>query len=215
MYNNSIDVTVDLETLATSPNSAILQIAAVAWNRSSTVNPLIEEPLPFSVAIDLRSCIYDGFDIDVETAHWWSNLPAAVKDVVLGQSEIYPLKDSLVELLAWFDEIKNYTGAQDIILWAQGTDFDIPIFRNAMKKYNLDFPVKHTNLRDSRSLIREVFPPIAFCKSGKVVSDDVSQEDVVKFLCPDVKVDGCKHDALYDATITTLAVWSILRSISI
>ena len=55
---------IDLETLGTKPNSAILSIGAVYFDKDG----LGEE---FYANVDLQDSIDSGFDIDASTVYWW------------------------------------------------------------------------------------------------------------------------------------------------
>ena len=60
---NHIDITFDMETCATTANAAVMQVAAVAWNRAAKENPFfwceIHTLATFNEHIDLRSCVVD------------------------------------------------------------------------------------------------------------------------------------------------------------
>lgn len=59
-------VMIDLETMGTSTNSAIMSIGAVVFDiKSGNIGN------KFEVHIDLNSSIKAGFDIDADTIYWW------------------------------------------------------------------------------------------------------------------------------------------------
>ena len=94
MNMNHIDITFDMETCATTANAAVMQVAAVAWNRSAKENPFfwceIHTLATFNEHIDLRSCVVDGFDFDQATIKWWANQTDKAKKAV--KEEKTPIK---------------------------------------------------------------------------------------------------------------------------
>lgn len=213
MDKNILDITVDLETLSKSPSAAIIQIAAVAWRRSATDHPVIADIVPFVASVDLRSCIAEGFDVDMDTVRWWCSQSREAKEAVLGDSPAYPINDVLTGFADWVNEALAVATAYSVCLWSQGSDFDIPVLRNAFARFKIPFPVPYFNIRDCRTLVSEVLPSIAF-RRGKSFSK-ASPEVALKILAPDISVPGCKHDPLHDATLSTLASWAVLRDLNV
>ena len=75
-----LDITIDLETCSLSSHAAIMQIAAVAWDRLSKDRSQMffgkvskpEETEHFVRNIDLNSQFVEGlWDFDQKTADWW------------------------------------------------------------------------------------------------------------------------------------------------
>ena len=102
---NHIDITFDMETCATTANAAVMQVAAVAWNRSAKENPfeIFDRNDPdgamcgFNEHIDLRTCVVDGFDFDQATVKWWANqTDKAKKAVTDGLAE--PVEEVFIRL---------------------------------------------------------------------------------------------------------------------
>jgi exodeoxyribonuclease VIII len=62
---------IDLETLATSPNAAVLTIGAVKFDpfNIETDNPTCEK---LYIKVDLDSCDALGLDVSEDTLEWWS-----------------------------------------------------------------------------------------------------------------------------------------------
>lgn len=194
-----LDITVDLESLSLSTNAAILQIAAVAWNRKAASNPFFADMLPFVGHVDIRSCVKDRFDICPNTVKWWGDQADAVKDSVL-TPPAYPLKDVLESLAEWMQDAQKSTGAKTALLWAQGSDFDIANLRNAFARYQMPFPVSHHCFRDARTFILEM---------GCFVFETQDMEDVYKKLLP-LPGDEMTHDAVHDAKRTSWNVWQLM-----
>lgn len=207
-----LDITIDLESLSLSTNAAILQIAAVAWNREADTNPYIDTP-PFVGFVDIRSCVFDKFDFEPRTIRWWGDQNDDVKKAVLTPAA-HPLKEVLENLDRWIAEIKTEMKANTVCLWAQGSDFDIANLRNAFARYEMPFPIHHNYFRDARTFILEIgayttryFDPAECIAHVDVIYKNIQQsmED-----CPDDK-----HTALYDARQTTWNVWQMFKRLGL
>lgn len=133
----------DLETLGKGAKSAILQIA---WSRfdpwAAPGATLIE---PNSLVIDIRDSMDLGMHVDPATLAWWGDPRRGVAwAAILGQHRV-SVNDALGALAA--------TLPPDAIVWAQGTDFDIPILEEACRLTGRRTPWHFAAVRDSRTVI--------------------------------------------------------------
>ena len=97
-----LDITLDLETASLSSHAAIMQIAAVAWNRFAEyadhmflTKPDIafakqaEDTEHFCVRVDLNSQFVEGlWDFSQSTSEWWGRQSNAAKQFVAGHADI-------------------------------------------------------------------------------------------------------------------------------
>lgn len=229
-----LDITVDLETLALTPNAAILQIAAVAWQRDAADTPFflthwkdedgsehskMAEHYIFDNKIDLRSCVALNMDFDQKTVAFWSTQKPEVKHAVLYSEDcVYVLSEALNSFMAWASELASEFDKEgcSICLWSQGSDFDIAILRNACHKCGLtdqfDKVFPHTSFRDARTFIleigRTVTAPHFYPLSDNTVVPD---KDIYQAL-PPFEGENLTHDALYDCQKTTWQVWNLTYS---
>jgi len=129
---------IDLEGLATGPDTTILTIAAQAFD-------------PFGdgwydqhyyARVDLDS--QPNRRIEQGTLEWWATQPAAAKDEAFGENNRVPLDQALDELgrLIWHSKR----------IWAQGPTYDMTILEHAYKSYNKPIPWKYFAVRDSRTV---------------------------------------------------------------
>ncbi len=204
-----LDVTIDLETLSLSPNAAIVQIAAIPWNRFAPLSPFINE-VNFEGYVDVRSCIRDGFSVDTDTVKWWNRQDGEIKDVVFGNTP-NELKDILEAFSRWLEDLKETTKVKTVSLWAQGTDFDIAILRNAFARYKLSFPVDHSFIRDARTFIIENGAYILM--RDEPMGGIRCAEQVYSRLPELQNIKKQTHNAVYDAQRTTWQVWHILKQL--
>ena len=148
-----INIAVDIETLSKRSTAAIIGIAARAFDPNGGC--VEGEERGFHVAIDATSCAMFGMDFDPGTVEWWSKKPEEVKKQFDNTEKI---KSALSQLSIFIEDIKLANDADEVIIWCQGTDFDIPILRNAFVCVNNDreektLPWKYSNVRDSRTFI--------------------------------------------------------------
>lgn len=218
-----IDITLDFETLSLSAKAAPLQLSAIAWKRSDNVHPYECEsikklPVPvFRVNFDIRDAIYHGLDIDPNTVDWWSKQSEEAKKCVLGKSESFTIAECIGDFLFWLDDIKKETGENNILIWIQGSDFDMPILKNLLciagqtKTFNDLVP--YTNIRDARTFILEAGRHAI--GDGIQSSVDVSAKAIYDSLPADpamaAESEGSKHTAIYDCKRTTWAVWNFMH----
>lgn len=136
------DLMVDLETLATSPDAAILTIGAVKFDPFGRD---IEEPQmeSFYVRVDLDSCHDIGLVTNDDTIAWWGQQEASVQEEAFGEDNRLPIKEALDQLykFAW--------GTKRV--WANGSVFDIPILETAFKRVNKAIPWQYWQVRDCRT----------------------------------------------------------------
>ena len=154
-----IDITFDLETAGRTANCAVMQVAAVAWQRDAESDPFYEDDMEhymYNEHIDLRTCLVDGFEFEPETVAWWSQRSEAAKRAVCaGLPE--PVEEVFTSFLHWIEYVVKATGANSVCLWCQGSDFDIAILRNICHRYDLHLEdiIAHTQFRDARTVILE------------------------------------------------------------
>lgn len=228
-----IDITFDLETVATTSNAAVMQIAAAAWCRDAKEDPFdfsdsgfFPSPVTFNEHIDLRTCVMDGFDFDQDTVKWWSERSDVAKRAVLdGQG--MPIKDAFAAFFEWMDYLIRELHAESVCLWCQGMDFDASILRNVCRKYDMKMPFPFRSFRDCRTVILEA--AVAFIE--KTPAEQLMKStmkdcilDATKILAdprraytlydklPEKYEDGsAAHDALYDAIRSSWNTWQALK----
>lgn len=227
-----IDITFDMETCATTANAAVMQVAAVAWNRSAKENPFSvgdgSAVASFNEHIDLRTCVVDGFDFDQATIKWWVNqTDKAKKAVTDGLAE--PIEEVFIRFIEWINQVKKDTKAESVCLWCQGMDFDGAILRNICHKYDLELPFRYQQFRDCRTLILET----AVMQVSRYTVYEICDGSVIKLIKPkdilqqpckaykiynplpeDIIESGAVHDAMYDCIRSSWNTWQALGIIN-
>lgn len=134
---------VDLETMGTGTNSAILSIGAVSFNKKTILHKFYKK-------IDLQSCLDKGLTIDASTVKWWMQQSKSARGEFIERGE--PLKCVLRDFQTWI-------GSEDLQMWGNGCDFDNVILRNAFSKFKVKYPWPYYSNRCFRTL-RACFPQL-------------------------------------------------------
>lgn len=172
------NIMIDIETLGTASNSVILSIGAVSFNDDE----LIDE---FYVDIDIDSCQDAGLKIDGRTLNWWMGQNDKARQVF--SREGMPLDLALTLLNDTF----NWA---DTLVWANGTNFDLPILDSAYRACNKFVPWAYYDARDYRTLRYQL-------------SNETFNSLRVK--------PAVEHNALEDAkaqALTLMAMWDWAKS---
>ena len=134
---------IDLETLATSTDAAILTIGAVKFD---PFGKDLEEPEmeSFYLRVDLDSCHELGLVTNDDTIAWWAQQSKEAQEEAFGEGNRVPIRDA-------FDQLYKFCwGAKRV--WSNGSVFDIMICEHVFKKLNKAVPWKFWEIRDVRTL---------------------------------------------------------------
>jgi exodeoxyribonuclease VIII len=142
MLNRSSEMTkelrhvmIDLETMGTTPNSAIVSIGAVPFDpRQGKVSNQT-----FYRELDWED---QGRYICPKTTEWWKGQSDEAKAAHFGLDS---LKNALNELAAWLPK--------DAKVWGNGATFDVSMLEDAYRQYYIEIPWKFWNVRDCRTVL--------------------------------------------------------------
>lgn len=154
------NIMLDIETMGTGSNAAIVAIGAVRFDKNGISDK-------FDKVVNLTSSLFAGFDIDKETVDWWRNQGIKTQKRLLRRS---------VSISRVLSEFSDWIG-KDAIVWGNGSDFDNVIVASAFKKFDMPVPWKFWNNRCYRS-IKALNPDIEFERVGlhhNAVDDAESQ----------------------------------------
>lgn len=153
----SIHIMLDLETLATSPDSVILSFAAVKFNPFS-----LDEDNDYrhnlNLKINIDEQIEMGRAVDDSTIEWWGRQPAEIRQFAFDDNGRTDLADFVIRL-------NKFVVAADCI-WAQGPVFDIVILENLYRQIGIPVPWPYYTIRDSRTLIKALGKDIVHSRSN-------------------------------------------------
>jgi 3' exoribonuclease, RNase T-like len=136
------DIMIDLETLATSTDAAILTIGAVKFD---PFGKDIEEPDmdSFYVKVDLDSCHDLGLAVSDDTVAWWANQSKEAQEEAFGTDNRVHIRDA-------FDQLYKFCwGAKRV--WSNGSGFDIVICETVFKRLQKACPWNFWQTRDCRT----------------------------------------------------------------
>jgi len=133
-----MDLMIDLEGLATGPDTCILTIAAQAFDPFGKV----DYTQSYYARVTLES--QEDRAIDDGTIEWWATQPAHAREEAFNEEGRIPLDQALDELgkLIWHSKR----------IWAQGPTYDMNILEHAYKSYRKPLPWKYYMVRDSRTV---------------------------------------------------------------
>lgn len=156
-------VMLDLETLATTADAAIMSIGAVKFDLESDAI----DDAGFYASISVDSNLDKGRRIDEDTLIWWMGQDKAAQAVFTEPKQ--PLGAVLEDLSAWFDR-------EDLFVWSCGADFDIPMLAHAYRQHDWLPPWKFWNARCYRTM-KALFPGQKAHKGVKhnALDDAISQ----------------------------------------
>ena len=129
---------IDLEGLATGPDTTILTIAAQAFDPFGS--GYYDQHYYARVTLESQ----ENRSIDDGTIAWWATQPEHAREEAFGEQDRIPLDQALDELarLIWHSKL----------IWAQGPTYDMNILEHAYKSYGKALPWKYYQVRDSRTV---------------------------------------------------------------
>lgn len=132
----SYHIMTDIETLASTPDAAVIAIGLCAFNRNEIIDSM-EILINPHLAIGHR---------DPKTIQWWSEQDDAVRD------KMFSGKSTPWEACALMTEFcKNYEKHLEGF-WANPPQFDIVILRQTFEVCDVKFPIHFRKERDFRTL---------------------------------------------------------------
>jgi len=166
-----IEVMLDLETMSSKRNAAIVAIGAVKMDMravdhaqhlnaghpdlpSGEAPPFIVDS--FAIGVNLKSCQAVGLHVDGDTVMWWLRQSDAARVALCptgNEKDLPTLYDALLKFNAWF-------GLDSLPVWGNGSDFDNVILANAYDAIGAPPPWKYSHNRCFRTL-KNLVPPTA------------------------------------------------------
>jgi len=164
------DIMVDLETLGTGANSAIISIGACYFDEYGIGKT-------FYMPIDPRDSVQQGLEIDVDTVIWWMQQSDQARNVFVNTDRAFSLETALRE----FSEFCQ----NDARVWGNGAAFDNVILGNAYKALNKEQPWKFWNDRCYRTM-KATYKDVTYTRSGthhNAVEDAITQASHMISIC--------------------------------
>lgn len=131
------DLMIDLETLGTTPDAAIVSIGAVWFDPRS--DELGDE---FYRVLELEQ----RRRIDPNTVRWWMDQSSDARRVFTTMNR-EPLASALSAL-----ETFIFSNPDDPRVWSQGASFDVVLLEDAYRQFEMTPPWKFWDIRDTRTV---------------------------------------------------------------
>lgn len=155
------NIMLDLETLSSEPNAAIISIGACYFGSGGVGGIFYRQVDPETDK--------DGH-ISSATVKWWMSQPPAARQAFEAQGST-----SLMEALGDFTAFVKHS--ENPSIWGNGSDFDNVVIRSAYARAGLKAPWKFSSHRCYRTL-KNMRPDIPFERNGvahNALDDAVSQ----------------------------------------
>lgn len=176
------DVMIDLETLATSTDAAILTIGAVKFDPFGYDVDFTEND-KFYVKVDLDSCSELNLTVSDDTINWWATQSKEAQDEAFSQTNRVDIFDAFQDLY------KFCWGAQRV--WSNGAGFDIVICETVFSRIHKATPWKYWQVRDVRTMfdlgIDPMRPPVT---AHNALADALAQAISIQNVCRELKAIG-------------------------
>lgn len=139
---NATHYVLDLETMGTGPNAAIVAIGCVEVHEGQLAREFYQR-------IELADAIAKGGEVSALTIEWWLKRSEAARAEVNGTQEAESLWNALGALRVFMAG----TGLlHDVLVWGNGPSFDNVILASAYRRYGGEAPWAYWNDRDLRTL---------------------------------------------------------------
>jgi exodeoxyribonuclease VIII len=144
---------IDLETMGTRPDSAMVQVAAVAFQPRS--GGRVWEAEAFNQYVDLDSCLAIGMLVERDTVAWWlgQSDDARLRLADGMHDDPTPLATVLSCLADWPKERMKVGWESVDGVWAKPTSFDLPILKTAYRRLGANVPWHYRSERDMRTAL--------------------------------------------------------------
>jgi hypothetical protein len=160
----------DLESLGTRPDCAILTLGAIKFDPFNLDK--FGDGIYFRIDVDEQLSL--GRQVQEDTLEWWMRQAEDVREEALGESDRISLTSMYQQLNRFLVGVNN--------IWCQGPAFDIVILENIYRQMSWPTPWQFWQIRDSRTLFGVHGDPREKNKVGlhNALEDCVSQATAVQ-----------------------------------
>lgn len=165
-----MDCMLDLESLGTRPDCAILTLGAIKFDPFNLDK--FGDGIYFRIDVDEQLSL--GRQVQEDTLEWWMRQAEDVREEALGESDRISLTSMYQQLNRFLVGVNN--------IWCQGPAFDIVILENIYRQMSWPTPWQFWQIRDSRTLFGVHGDPREKNKVGlhNALEDCVSQATAVQ-----------------------------------
>lgn len=158
------NVMLDLETLGTGTDAAILSIGAVMFDEYGT-------GAEFYATIDAQSAVDSGGTITVATVAWWAQQGAKARELFAGKNP--DISNVLIRFTDW---CAKQADTRSLVVWANAPTFDCVILRSAYQRENFRTPWMFYNERCFRTMKNLYDVPHKFTGTAHNAVDDARSQ---------------------------------------
>lgn len=152
--NTQLHGMIDIETMGTSPNAAIITIGACVFDPYGTdTEDTIPDEQKFSATISFQDNQKQNRAFDADTIAWWLRQSKEAQDG-LQEGDITNLRKALTMYNQFFGNQKGRVSR----IWAKSPDFDVVIMRDAFHSQNMMDLFKFWETRCVRTLTEAAYP---------------------------------------------------------
>ena len=143
------NVMIDLETLSTHKDAAIIEIGAVEFNKYTG-----EVGEKFNVIIKPSDWCKNDRHVDGETIQWWfKQTNDARKRFTQKDAEYLTLKHALEKLRYYIMDCDTPDDDKHVVVWGNGATMDIAILESAYNYFDIQIPWKYWAVNDVRTIV--------------------------------------------------------------
>ena len=153
----TINFMLDIETLGTKPDAAIVQMAIVAFDRETF------EPKDSGICVNVDPDL-NKYSVDMDTIRFWMNQNEEARSSVF--IDAYYVRVGLSEISDYY---YIHTRDIDTPIWSMPPSFDQVILGNAFRTEGVKIPWHYRSPRDMRTII-----DLAGLKKEEIVKADIS-----------------------------------------
>lgn len=132
----TLRIMLDLETMSTAANAAIVSIGACANDGRAD----------FYCRVDLATCMQAGLKVDASTIQWWLRQSEEARAALL--VDVRPLRHALLLFAHWLGQSihtksepgEKYRQSVECELWAFPAQFDVTILNEAYRALGMKEP---------------------------------------------------------------------------
>jgi len=159
---------IDLETLATTPNAAVLTIGACKFDPRGT-----DIDSTFYERIKLDSQELYNRKIDDNTLQWWSQQDPQIQEDAFGEGEDrIDLEEAMKKLYTFGLGTSN--------VWSHGSIFDVVIIEDICRSFQQAVTWKFWEVRDTRTLFDLAGVNVRIEGKHNALTDAVAQSKAVQ-----------------------------------
>ncbi len=180
------DIMLDLETMGSGPNAAIVSIGAVEFNLET--GHLGES---FYQVITLSTSVQYGGVMDADTVLWWLRQDDEARQAIARPG--VHITVALVEFTKWLNSYNR--DVNNVKMWGNGAAFDNVILASAYRNNMLPQPWKHWNDRCYRT-VKSQHRDVKLVRTGthhNALDDAISQaQHLIAMLPPAVQTPATR-----------------------